>query len=162
MFEKYPVEPAVQGTACDLFKKEAASGPEHTTHLRHRPTPIGNMMNDPEIEDCIEPIIVHSDGSHIADTELQPILPIRRQPAPRPFHHVWIKIECVHFPRGEPLEDDLSAHTSTAPDFQHAHPFGASTQSLEEARLITLLEHGSHRIIHQSLLESIQEHELSS
>src|SRR5215208_2994915 len=96
-----------------FFGVEAAAGFEHAVNLAKRVTPLGNVMDDPEIEHRIVGSIRRGDLRHASLPKPDSVAAIAK-PLARELDHVRIQIEGVDRSCSKVIQHETRAHTATA------------------------------------------------
>lgn len=142
----------------DLFAIESTTGLKHAVHFCYCPTPVGHVMDDAKVEDGVVLRIIGGDRTCIANPEIH-ARPEMREPIVRPTDHPRVEIESVDAVCAETLDDDLDTNATPASDFQRAAALHHATQPEQTRRFDVALDSRTHRIVHQCILEMIQEHQ---
>ena len=141
----------------DLFGVELPTRPEHTMHFRHSPPPIRNMMDGTEVDDRIIRGVRGRYRARVAHPQSNPRT-VPGKPSSGQADHPGIEIERVDRIGAEELEDELGADTAAAADFQGSPAADRATHLKQTSRLKVPLEGRPHRIVHERVLEAVQQH----
>ena len=158
MFQERPVHPAVQRLPRDFLEEKTATGPENSTYLCYRRTPVRYVMEDAEIEDGIKCVVWCWNGSGVGHSKVHCARVLLPEPTMCLADECDIKIECIHPSGTESSDDDLGADAAATADLQNTHAIGTPSEMLEQARLILPLQRLPYRIVHQRLLDAIELH----
>src|SRR5918999_2243072 len=125
-------------------------------HLGHGARPLAYMVDDAKIEYCVIGLVRHRDPRDIADPEASSIAAFR-EARPCAGDHSRIEIERVDALGAERIQNDLRSDAAATSNLQRDAAYSTS-KAQKSLRLDPPLHHGANRVVHQSVLEGIQEH----
>jgi hypothetical protein len=77
-------------------------------------------------------------------------------------HHVGVEVERVHVPDLEPLQQDLHADAPPAAHLQHGGAGERAPEGQEPASLVATLDRGPDGVVHEGLLDGVEDHGAST
>jgi hypothetical protein len=137
-------EPGLQGVPRYVLEEQQPSGLQHPGNLAHRTAPVGDVVDDPELDDGVHTCGGLVDIAGVSFGERHRAARTIVQATLRLAHHERIEIE-RGYPFGqEAVEQHLYTDTAPAPDFEDVLPAQiASGEPPKPRRLTVMLMRGT-------------------
>lgn len=143
--------------AGDLFEVEAAAGANHSVHFFDGCAPVGDVVDDPEVEYGVEGVVGSIDVFGVAGSQSHLVAVIAKTLSGA-IDHGGVEVDRCDVGGAELFEDDLRADALAAPDLEHMFTVDGPTETFQEWSLVPSLDGCPHRVVHQGLLYAVHSH----
>ena len=159
MFGEGTEQPGVQRVPRYFLEQQQTTGPEHPRDLGQCRSPLGHVMDDPEVHDGVDAAGGLLDGADVPDREHDRLRRSAVQPPPGLLDHGGVEIEGRDVRGAEPVEQDLHPDAAAAADLQHPLTGQvAAGQPPEPAGLTVVLVRGPQRVVHRGAFDGVELH----
>lgn len=151
VFQQSAINPAVEGGRGDLFEVKAAAGLEDPGDLGNGGLPLGDVVQDAEVEDRVEGTVRKREVFGGSRNE-------RRAGASPTREAAQIDIDSTDVTRAEALDQNPDTGSATATDFKHAPTFDSCAEVEKDRGFEVALHKRSHGVVDQQALGPVESH----
>lgn len=139
----------------DLFGIEPAAWFEYAVDLGEAFAPVGDVMDDAEVEDGIVGIVGSINLGGIADPEPDAVTAFL-EAFGGAFDHAWIEVERVDGCGMKHIEDKLGSHAAAASDFERVGVGRGPAHFEQPAGFDVVLNPGADRVVHGDEFDPVE------
>jgi hypothetical protein len=158
MVQEGAIEPSIQRVARYFFEEEKGGGFEDAPDFGYAGLPVRDMMQHPEVEDCVEVFIRKWELLHARYREHNLRVGLACEPLLRAANLTRVEVDSVDLIRTELFEQYLNSDTATAANVECASMIESATEPSQHRAFVASLDEGTDGIVDQQPFRQVQFH----